>query len=119
MKLVVCVLPQVDALMQLSSLKILDLEFGEHFRDGGMTLDVRRWKTSCIINEVIAAFKSIPSTWQTVVYVLYVEVTRIDALPCLLPVHILLVPFAFNLGPVRCWFLSNCHQPYCIALRSA
>ena len=60
LKLTVWDISQVNALMQLSSLKDLDLEFGERFNDRGMRPYERRWKTSWSIREVIATFKGIP-----------------------------------------------------------
>ena len=57
LKLTVWAAPQVDALMRLSSLEDLDLEFGEKPRH--VKSQERMQWVSCTIKEVFANFKSI------------------------------------------------------------
>ena len=52
---------QVDALMRLSSLKVLDLELGFGCSDAHLTLQQKMQKICRTIKEVIATFKSVHS----------------------------------------------------------
>ena len=60
LKLIVWAAPQIDALLQLSSLKDLDLEFGEQFGDMRMAQEERTRSIYLTIRKVLATLMSTP-----------------------------------------------------------